>query len=121
MLGRMESRMNRLLKVTSGIVVAVIAFPVHSIVAVGAVILLVADGWTLVAGAVVVGGILWVLARKFVPTLMRGIADHRRRWTKACFAAWKMWVEGQEGRAASRGLRDSLFDSAEDREVTRDE
>lgn len=84
------------------LLVMLAAYPVHALAAITAIVLILTGKASLIAGAVICGGILYFLARRFVPGFVRGassLSGYRRQWSSLCWTAFKRWETARATRA----------------------
>lgn len=94
------------------VLVCVAARPLESLLAVISIVLIVEGEASLIAGAIVVGGLLYWLLRRFVPGFthaVRSLSSSRRRWSSFCHAAYDSWVTRRIAR--EDGVDTADFDS----------
>lgn len=75
--------------------VMIAAYPVHSLSAVTAIVLVLTGKASVIVGVVICGGLLYIMVRRFVPGFVRGIgflSRYRRRWSSLCWTTYKQWA-----------------------------
>jgi len=75
--------------------VCVAARPLESLLAILSIVLVVRGEASLIAGALVVGGVLYWLLRRFIPGFtqaVRAFSSYRRRWREFSHSAYESWV-----------------------------
>lgn len=78
------------------VLVCIAARPLESFLAVVSIVLVVRGEASLIAGAIVVGGALYWLLRRYVPGFAqaaRAFSSYRRRWRELLHNAYETWVQ----------------------------
>ena len=78
------------------VLVCIAARPLESFLAVVSIVLVVRGEASLIAGALVVGGVLYWLLRRFVPGFtqaVRAVSSYRHHWRKFSHSAYESWVQ----------------------------
>lgn len=81
--------------------VCIAARPLESLLAVVSIVLVVRGEVSLIAGALVVGGVLYWLLRRFVPGFtqaVRALSSYRRRWREFSHRTYQTWEQRQVDR-----------------------
>lgn len=95
------------------ILVCVAARPFESFLAVVSVVLVLRGEIALIAGAIVVGGLLYWTLTRFVPGFtqaVRAFSSYRRRWREFSHSAYDRWVQWHIDRH-DYGVGSSEFES----------
>lgn len=83
------------------VLVCIAARPLESFLAVVSIVLVLRGEVSLVAGAFVVGGVLYWLLRRFVPgftQVVRAFSSYRRRWREFSHRTYQTWEQRQVDR-----------------------
>lgn len=95
------------------VLVCVAARPLEFLLAVVSIVLILRGEIALIAGAIIIGGLLYWLLRRFVPGVAQGfraLTTYRRRWCSFCFKAYNSWVHRQIA-LQDHGIDPADFDS----------
>lgn len=89
--------------------IVIAAYPIQALTAITSIVLILTGKSSVIAGAIICGGILYFLARQFLPGFVRGVgalSGYRHRWTVLCWATYRKWAAALKAREGESSVAD---------------